>query len=139
MDCVTSIAVPESYVIQKPLIYVYGHMVLDIKYFFDLLFILYWSLNFSCLGSKIIKIIIFILNTLTGCFMHIKICSMRIHNTLEATSEWILWINSRRGVSYWLITSLAYFLLLQQHHGGTKCCSRKIQNVSEVAQCAFKK
>jgi hypothetical protein len=38
MDCVTSIAVPESYVIQKPLIYVYGHMVLDIKYFFNLLF-----------------------------------------------------------------------------------------------------
>ncbi len=30
------------------------------------------------------------------------------------------------------------FLLLQRHHGGAKCCSMRIQNVSEIAQCAFK-
>ncbi len=30
------------------------------------------------------------------------------------------------------------FLLLQKHHGGAKCCSMRIQNVSGVAQCSFK-
>jgi hypothetical protein len=43
-------------------------------------------LKFLCLGSKIIQIIIFILNTLRG-------CSMRIQNTLSGTqleSYWLL-------------------------------------------------
>ncbi len=30
------------------------------------------------------------------------------------------------------------FLLLQQQHGGAKCCSMCIQNVSGDAQCSFK-
>jgi hypothetical protein len=48
--------------------------------------ILHWSLTFLCLGSKIIEIIIFILNTLRGCSMHIQICSLLIQNTPGATS-----------------------------------------------------
>jgi hypothetical protein len=50
----------------------------------------------------------------------------------------ILLVNSRRGYSYWLIPSMAYFC----------CCSRDIieapsvalyafKNVSKVVQCAF--
>jgi hypothetical protein len=59
---------------------------LIVKFFQTRSLILYWSLKFLCLGSKVIQIIIFILNTLRGGSMRIQICSMRIQNTLGATS-----------------------------------------------------
>jgi hypothetical protein len=59
-------------------------------------FILYWPSKFLFLGSKIIQIIIFILNTLRGRAMPIQIPSMRIQNTSRATSASFL-------CSYWLI------------------------------------
>jgi hypothetical protein len=58
-----------------------------------------------CLGSKLIKIIIFILNTLRG-------CSLSVQNTPRATSAWILLVNKRRGESYWLIPNWHIYLLL---------------------------
>jgi hypothetical protein len=36
--------------------------------------------------------------------------------------------NTRSGKSYWLIPSLAHFFI-----AGAKCCSMRIQNVSEIA------
>jgi hypothetical protein len=53
-------------------------------------------LAFFCLGSKSVQIIIFVLNTLRGCSVRIQIRSMRIQNTLGATSASNL-------CSYWLI------------------------------------
>ncbi len=50
--------------------------------------------------------------------------------------------------SYWLIQGEAnligchsvwrIFFLLERYHEGAKCCSMCIQNVLEIAQCAFK-
>jgi hypothetical protein len=91
--------------------------------------ILHWFFKFLYLGSKMIQIIIFILNTLRGCSRRIQICSMRIQNTPRGTSA---------HESFVPVPSLAHFLLLPQHHGGAKYCSMRIQNVSGVAQCGFK-
>ena len=58
-------------------------------------------------------------------------CSMRIQNTLGATSSSILcsyWLTQRRDGSYWLIPSLAHFLV-------ALATSRRRQ---DVALCVFK-
>jgi hypothetical protein len=91
---------------------------LILKKNFYSLFILYWSLKFLYLGSKIIQIIIFILNTLRGCSMRIQICSMHIQNTPRASSAWIL-------------CSYAQFRALF-------CCSSDIMEAPSVALCTFK-
>ncbi len=75
----------------------------------------YLSLKFLRLGSKLIQIIIFTLNTLRG-------CSMRIQNTPRATLAWILLVNARRGKSYWLYIwirledALCTFKILREQH-----------------------
>jgi hypothetical protein len=60
----------------------------------------------------------------------------------------LVFVNSNSLCSYLLIQIEVYliglfpvrriFCLLERHHGGAKYCSMLIQNVSGVAQCAFK-
>jgi hypothetical protein len=64
---------------------------------------------------------------------------MRIQNTLRATQLESYWLSQGKtnligGFPVWRI-----FLLLYRHHEGAKGCSMRIQNVSEIAQFAFKK
>jgi hypothetical protein len=61
------------------------------------------------------SIIIFILNALKGCFMHIPISSMRIQNIAGATYGTFLCSSGQtksKVDSYWLIFSWAHFSLL---------------------------
>jgi hypothetical protein len=81
-DCITSLEVPESNVIQSHL---YIHVAPDINFFLTHSLILCLSLKFLCLGFKLIQIIIFILNTLRG-------SSMLIQNTLRATQLEAYWL-----------------------------------------------
>ncbi len=61
-------------------------MAPDIEFFLNQLSILFSSLKFLCFGSKLIQIIILILNTLRG-------CSMRIQNTPGATQLESYWLS----------------------------------------------
>jgi hypothetical protein len=70
------------------------------------------------------QIIIFILNSLTGCSMHIQTCSMRIQNTPRSKHQ------------HEIFPVLALFF--KRQHGGTKGCSIRIQNALGVAQSVFK-
>jgi hypothetical protein len=66
-------------------------------------------------------------------YVHSKYCRSNI-----SMKSLFLLLNSRKGESYWLILSLAYFLLLEHHHMGAKYCSMHIQNMPGVDRCAFK-
>jgi hypothetical protein len=68
----------------------YRHVAPDLTKFFNPLFNFKRLLKFLCLGSKSIQIIFFILNTLRVCSIRIQICTLRIQNTLGATSGGIL-------------------------------------------------
>ncbi len=94
----------------------------DIKIFFDSLF------NFIF----VLEVLMLSLQTHSNYHFYFEyakrsLCAFKI---LESNSAWILLVNTRRGESYWLIRSLVHFLLLYRHHGGAKCCSMRIQNVS---------
>jgi hypothetical protein len=98
--------------------------------------ILYSSLKFICLGSKLIQII----NLFWIC-LEDAVCAFKI---LESNSTWILLVNTRRGETYWLIPSLVHFFIalatsLRRQvllYGHSKClgnCSMRIQNIAGAA------
>ncbi len=80
-------------------------------------------MKFLCLGSKIIQIIIFILNALRG-------CSMRIQNTPRATQRESYWLMQGEANLIGCLPVWCFFFLLLRYHGGAKCCSMRILNVS---------
>ncbi len=94
---------------------------LILHFFLTRTLILYSSLKFLCLGSKIIQIIIFILNTLRG-------CSMRIQNTPRVTQH----------ESYWLVQGEAYLIGCLPVWRAFFSCSSDIIKAPSVALCAFK-
>jgi hypothetical protein len=93
---------------------------LILNFFLTCSLILYLSLKFFCLGSKNIQIIIFILNTLRGCSMHIQ-------NTPRATQR----------EYYWLILGEANLI---GFHPVWRIfsCSSDIMEAPRVALCALK-
>ncbi len=86
----------------------------------------YWSLTFLFLSSKMIQIIIFLKIYLeySLCVFKSALCAFRILR------------EKHQHESFISLPTLAHFLLLlSHHHGGAKCSSMYIQNVSGVAQC----
>ncbi len=96
-------------------------MAPDINFFLTRSLILYSPLKFLCLGFKLIQIIIFILNTLRECSMHIQ-------NTLRATQRESYWFTKERRILLAYSQLSAFF-----------CYSSDIMEVPNVALCTVKK
>ncbi len=110
---------------------------LILKFFLTRSLILYSSMKFLCLGSKNIQIIIFILNSLRGCSMHIQ-------NTPRATQRESYWLiqgeaNLIGCHPVWRIFFLALAISWRRQgllYAHSKClgnCSKRIQNIAGAA------